>query len=118
MPDEGRTKLGDTLRLQFRNRTFKCSVVGPFPPHERLWLKFHVLPSADFTPEKTAAVDELIIEMNHDIEEHRIRPGTTRKAYYPDDKCYIVHVAFNPEDAMAAYQYQLSFGQQRPGPSR
>lgn len=98
------------LRLQFQNRTLRCDVGGP-ADDGRYWLRFFLVQGED-APDKLDVTFELFDDIKADIDRHGIAEAGMWGGFDEEEKAVFIDVAFQPRDLMAAYQYQLSFGQQ------
>lgn len=117
-----RTKLGDSLRLQFRQRSLRCEVLGPHPENGNYALRWFMIPSEEpppshERPRECLAIAELWDEVQEEAKAHGIHHALIGSGYVEGTKYYCLDVVFPPTELMAAYQFQLEFGRQ-PGRGR
>lgn len=113
-----RTKLGDTLRLQYEKRVFRCEVHGPSEETGRYWLKFFLSPNEQDAPVFITAAEGIFREIWADLEARGVRVKSMSAGFDAKVNHSVIHANFDPRSLMAAYQVQLSFGQQGPQRSR
>ena len=118
MPHGQRTKQGDALRLQFKEKRLKCDVGGPDTNGEH-WLRFYLLPSEGTVEGEENIAHEIADDVEFELSSMQNIRVTIQSTFYDDDrKCFVHEACFPPEDLTTAQEFQRTFGQQRPGPTR